>query len=118
VTAVAAPAEVSDDDYDDGGEEAGRPAGSSLSRSSSFSDIGGESTDTEVCPDLPSSMVEGVCRNCSNGLRCRSAACRSSGTLPHANTMIMLLAMLCSASAVTRQTIRKHFLSWVARCLC
>ena len=49
VTALAAPAEVSDDDYDDGGEEAGRPTGSSLSRSSSFSDIGGESTDTEVC---------------------------------------------------------------------
>ena len=48
-TAVAAPAEVSDDDSDDGGEEAGRPDGSSLSRSSSFSDIGGDLTDTEVC---------------------------------------------------------------------
>ena len=45
--AVAAPADVSDDDYDDGGEEAGRPLGA-LSRSSSFSDVGGESTDTEV----------------------------------------------------------------------
>ncbi len=44
---MAAAADVSDDDYDDGGEEAGRPVGA-MSRSSSFSDIGGESTDTEV----------------------------------------------------------------------